>query len=65
MTEKVKKSEKLYLVLDDLSYFTNGGLVQVKKGVESDVFLNVDTVPQESLDELVTRELVKVISVGA
>ena len=60
-TEK-QKTQAHYLVLDDLSYFNNGSLVSVKKGVE-DTFLNTSLVPQEALDELIERELVKVINV--
>lgn len=65
MTDEIKKpksKETHYLVLEDLSYVKNGNLVSVKKGIESDVFLSVDDVPQEALNELVERELVKVIT---
>jgi hypothetical protein len=64
MAEKTEKpqSKAHYLVLEDLSYFNNGALVSVKKGVE-DTFLDASLVPQEALNELIERELVKVINV--
>ena len=62
MTEKTKKSDKVYLLLEDLSYVKNGNLVSVKKDAEKDVFLDETEVPQEALNELIERELVKVIT---
>lgn len=62
MTEKAKKSEKVYLLLEDLSYVKNGNLVSVKKDAEKDVYLDEAEVPQEALNELIERELVKVIT---
>lgn len=62
MTEKAKKSDKVYLLVDDLSYVKNGNLVLFKKDAEKDVFLDESEVPQEALNELIERELVKVIA---
>lgn len=63
MTEKTKKSDKLYLLLEDLSYVKNGNIVSAKKEAEKDVFLDAEEVPQEALNELIERELVRVIAV--
>lgn len=63
MKEAAKKdqSKERYLVLEDLSYCKGGQIVTVKTG-DKDVFLKPADVPQEALQELVDRNLVKVIT---
>lgn len=64
MAKEVEKEQTKthYLVLEDCSYANGCNLVNIKKDIEKDVFLNTADVPQEALSELLERELVRAIT---